>query len=338
MSDGTAVTGPKQRDDALDLLRYSLNAWGLFSLGLPLVPLLMLLTYGAVDAVLWPIASLRVGGPIALIATLVIAFFAYTLRDDLHRYTHTCSFREHPRRSLPEWALRAFVSALVLSFLLGFGVAAEDMLVARGPFEPGLVVYGSGAHLLLRLSMTAALILIFVCYALLAGLMAAYAYGKVVDRSDRDRPLYADEARLQRKVLQAARSQLDLGAVTIAEMSRRPDGGVSLVLQRKGELIEQDDEFYREDRTWQVDANYEGELIRVDEQEVRHSKAEGLEVDLVLSEVRDVLDVAGPLTVAGMHRRDDGGAQLVLVHRGTRWVAEVDRWSRLIEIQPESTR
>jgi hypothetical protein len=338
MSDGTAITGSEQQGQGTDLLRYSLNAWGLFSLGLPLLPLFMLLAYSAVDAILRPVVSLRVGGPIALIATLVIAFFAYTLRDDLHRYTHTRSFTERPRRSLPDWALRAFVSALVLSFLLAFGIAAENMLVARGPFEPGLVVYGSGAHLALRLLLTAALVLAFVCYALLAGLMAAYAYGKVVDRSNGERPLYADEARLQRKVLQAARGQLDLGTVTVAEMSRRPDGGLSLVLQRRGELIEQDDEFYREDRTWQVDANYEGELIRVDEQEVRHSKAEGLEVDLVLSEVREVLDTTGPLTVAGMHRRDDGGGRLILVHRGTRWVAEVDRWSRLIEIQPESTR
>jgi hypothetical protein len=338
MSDGTAVTGSERQDEGMDFLRYSLNAWALFSLGLPLLPLFMLLAYGAVDAVLRPIASLRVGGPIALIATLVIAFFAYTLRDDLHRYTHTRSFSERPRRSLPDWALRAFVGALTLSFVLAFGIAAEDMLVAMGPFEPGLVVYGSGAHLVLRLLMTAVLVLMFVCYALLAGLMAAYAYGKVVDRSDRDKPLYADEARLQRKVLQAARGQLDLGAVTVGEMSRRPDGGLSLVLQRKGELIEQDGEFYREDRTWQVDANYEGELIRADERELRHSKAEGLEVDLVLSEVREVLDTTGPLTVAGMRRRDDGGAQLTIVHRGTRWVAEVDRWSRLTEIQPESTR
>ncbi|MFL7809842.1 MAG: hypothetical protein ACK2VD_14125 [Anaerolineae bacterium] len=337
MSNGTAMNGSQGQDQGMDLLRYSFNAWGLFSLCLPLLPLLMLLAYGVVDDALWPVVSLRVGGPVSLIATLVIAFFAYTLRDDLHRYTHTRSFSERPRRSLPDWALRAFVSALALSFVLAFAVAAEDMLVARGPFEPGLVVYGSGALLLLRLSMTAVMVLAFVCYALLAGLMAAYAYGEAVDRSDRDRPLYADEARLQRKVLQAARSQLDLGAVSVAEMSRRLDGGLCLILQRKGELIERGDEFYREDRTWQVEANYEGELIRVDEQEVRHSKAEGLEVDLVLSEVREVLDTTGPLTVAGMRRKEDGGARLIVVHRGTRWVAEVDRWSRLIEIQLEST-
>jgi hypothetical protein len=162
MSNGTVTNSPHEQDQGMDLLRYSLNAWGLFSLGLALVPLLMLMAYSVVDDILWPVVSLRVGGPISLIATLVIAFFAYTLRDDLHRYTHTRSFSEGPRRSLPDWALRAFVSALALSFVLAFAVAAENMLVARGPFEPGLVVYGSAALLLLRLSMTGVMVLAFV--------------------------------------------------------------------------------------------------------------------------------------------------------------------------------
>jgi hypothetical protein len=322
----------------MDLIRYGLDAWALLSFGLPLLPLLMLLSYDAVDRFLRPIASLRVGGPVALVATSLIAFFSYTLRHDLHRYTHTRSFSERPHRALSEWALRFFVAAIALSFFLGFGIATEDLLVALNPLEPGIIVYGSLAHLLLKLLMTGSLILMFICFALLAGLMAAYAYGEAVDRSGQDRPLYTDEARLQRKVLQAARTQLDLGAVTVAEMSRRPDGGLTLVLQRKGELVAHDEDMYREDRTWRVDANYEGELIRGEEQQVRQTKAEGFEIDLVLSEVREVLDTSGPLTVAGMRRRENGEVQLTIVHRGTRWVARADRWNRLIEIEPEERR
>jgi hypothetical protein len=322
----------------MDLIRYGLNAWALFSFALPLLPLFMLFSYEAVDRFLQPIASLRVGGPISLVATSLIAFLSYTLRDELHRYTHTRSFSERPRRSLTDWALRFFVAAIILSFVLGFGIATEDLLVARGPFEPGVAVYGGLAHLLLKLLMTGTLIVMFVCFALLAGLMAAYAYGEAVDRSAGEKPLYTDEARLQRKVLQAARTQLDLGPVTVAEMSRRPDGGISLVLQRRGELIEQGDEMYREDRTWRVEANHEGEVIRAEEQDVRHTKAEGFEIGLVLSDVREVLDTSAPLTVAGMRRMEDGEVQLTVVHRGTRWVARADRWNRLIEIEPEERR
>jgi hypothetical protein len=328
----------QSKAQVMDLIRYGLDAWALFSFGLPLLPLLMLLSYDLVDRFLSPIASLRVGGPISLVATAIIALLSYTLRDDLHRYTHTRSFSERPRRSLTDWALRFFIAAIALGFILGFGIATEDLLVAMGPLEPGIVVYGGLAHLLLRLLMTGSLILMFICFSLLAGLMAAYAYGEAVDRSGQDKPLYTDEARLQRKVLQAARSQLDLGAVTVAEMSRRPDGGLSLVLQRKGELIEHGDEMYREDRTWRVDANHEGELIRVEEREARQTKAEGFETDLVLSEVREVLDTTGPLTVAGMRRMEDGEVQLTIVHRRTRWIARADRWNRLIEIEPEERR
>ena len=140
---------------------------------------------------------------------------------------------------------------------------------------------------------------------------------------------------MRRKVLQAARAQLDLGAVTVAEMSRRLDGGLSLVLQRKGELVAHDEEMYREDRTCRVDANYEGELIRGEEQQVRQTQAEGFEIDLVLTEVREVLDTSAPLTVAGMRRRNNGEVQLTIVHRGTRRVARADRRNRLIGIEPE---
>jgi hypothetical protein len=322
----------------MDLIRYGLDAWAVLSFGLPLLPLLMLLSYDAVDRLLRPIASLRVGGPIALVATAIIALLSYTLRDHLHRYTHTRSFSERPHRSLPDWALRFFIAAIALAFFLGFGIATEDLLVAMGPLEPGVVVYGGLAHLLLKLLMTGSLIGMFICFSLLAGLMAASAYGETVDRSGQDKPLYTDEARLQRKVLQAARVQLDLGAVTVAEMSRRPDGGLSLVLQRKGELIEHDGDMYREDRTWRVDANHEGELIRAEEQDVRQTKAEGFEIDLVLSEVREVLDTSAPLTVAGMRRMENGEVRLTIVHRGTRWVARADRWNRLIEIEPEERR
>lgn len=321
-----------------DLIRYGLDAWALFSFGLPLLPLLMLLSYDLVDRFLQPIASFRVGGPISLIATAIIALLSYTLRDELHRYTHTRSFSDRPRRSLTDWALRFFVAAIALAFVLGFGIATEDLLVATGPFEPGIVVYGGLGHLLLKLLMTGTLVMMFVCFSVLAGLMAAHAYGESVDRSGQDKPLYTDEARLQRKVLQAARGQLDLGAVTVAEMSRRPDGGLSLVLQRKGELIEHEDEMYREDRTWRVDANHDGELIRVEEHEVRHTKAEGFETDLVLSEVREVLDTTGPLTVAGMRRMENGEVLLTIVHHRTRWIARADRWNRLIEIEPEEQR
>lgn len=340
MTDGSPSTEFETQSKAqiIDLIRYGLDPWALASFGLPLLPLLMLLSYDLVDRLLSPIASLRVGGPISLVTTAVIALLGYTLRDELHRYTHTRSFSERPHRSLTDWALRFFVAAIALSFVLGFGIATSNILVAMGPLEPGMVVYGGPGHLLLKLLMTGSLVLTFICLSLLAGLMAAYAYGEAVDRAGGDKPLYTDEVRLQRKVLQAARAQLDLGAVSVAEMSRRHDGGLSLVLQRKGELIQHGDDMYREDRTWRVDANHEGELIRVEEQEVRQTKAEGFEIDLVLSEVREVLDTTGPLTVAGMRRMENGEVQLTIVHRGTRWIARADRWNRLIEIEPEERR
>ena len=74
-------------------IEYLTSVWGIMSFGLIGVPLVMLVALDVVDQVLEPVVSAMVAAPIALVCTVVIAFYGISLRDELYRYTRTLSFR-----------------------------------------------------------------------------------------------------------------------------------------------------------------------------------------------------------------------------------------------------
>ena len=239
--------------------------WKVLSFGLVLCPLIMLLFYSTTDGILQPIASIRVGGPIALLCTFVIAFFLSSLRDDLHAREQMRQFKETPGRPLPVWVLLFFVVAILLAFWLAFGLAAKDALAGRR----GLLEPGSMAHLLFKLVMTGCLIFVFVFLSLSAGLMDVYMYSKHAKTK-----VYLEMDELRTKALESVRTELDLGQdpLTIADMKRLENGGISLTLRRTGKLVQQGDVRFIEDKTWTVEADRKGHLVKIKEERAQMSQ------------------------------------------------------------------
>jgi hypothetical protein len=323
-------------DRVWDLADYFITPWGIFSVALILIVIAMLLFFDVVNPALQPLVSLRVGGPMALICSLVIAFYIYALRDEAYRYTHTIAFTARRRQPLPVLALEAFVLALAIMFILAFGLTAKEQVVSPPGIErTGSLAYGGMPHMALKLFMTGCLILIFVFWTASAGLMAAYEYGKSIDDGSPQAPLYTDEARLKARVLGSACAELGFreSEVTVSQMRRTADGGVLMTLHHTGELVDQGDTQFREIKTWEVEANYTGELIRVEQKETRQSKAEAFRVQAVVDAVAEVLHAEGPLEVTAMVRQEDGEVVLQISQGRKKWTATADRWSRLIALE-----
>jgi hypothetical protein len=341
MTDSREQTQGQQRAMALE---YWLSVWGILSLALIFGPLTML--FPTVNERLETISAVWVSVPISLVCAFVIAFYMFTLRDALFRYTFTLSFSEDEKdkkktkRSLPVWALTCFVISILLSFFLAFGAASSRQFVAQpGQSAVGKLNYGGFGHMIVKLFMTGSQVFMFVFLCLSAGIMAVYEYGKSIPVSGPNAPIYTDEDRLKDKVLEQASKELGFGhnSPTITDMKRSPSGGISLTLHHKGELIEQNDTQFREDKTWLVQADHRGQLIKVEEKAVRQSKVEAFQIEPVLAAVQEILGSDVRPTIASMRREDNGDVSLALQHEGKAWNAKADRWSRLIGLT-ERTR
>jgi hypothetical protein len=229
-------------------------------------PLFMMLPgiFDWIDAALQPIASVRVAAPIALLNTLIIAFYLFSMRDALHHATLTRRFKKDPGRPVAIWALIFFVIAVFITYFLGFGLANKNSIVGVGDVK-GQILRGSTGHLMLKLAMTGLLVFVFVFLSLAAGMMAAYVYGEYVDEQRPD-PIYLNEELMLEVVLRFVRQQLgsSTGPV-ISEMKRTEDGGISLNLYHRGELTTLGDIKVREDKTWHVQADCWGRVKEIDE-------------------------------------------------------------------------
>ena len=262
-------------EDVNGLVAYWGSFWGVLSALLVLPPLLMLMPglYGWVNETLQPIASARVGAPIALLNTMVIAFYIYSLRDALHHYQRMLRFKEKPGKSIAFWALAFFVVAIFLAFILSFGLADKAGIVAPAGVSPregvGALAYGSSGHILFKLVMTGCLIFIFVFLALAAGLMAAYLYGQYIDEHRPD-PIFLNERLLVKVVLPSVREQLGVDTdPVVSGMHRRQDGGIGLDLHHRGDLITKGSILVREDQTWSVEADCWGRVRKVEAKGLR---------------------------------------------------------------------
>ena len=262
-------------EDVNGLVAYWGSFWGVLSALLVFPPLFMLMPglYGWVNEVLQPIASARVGAPISLLNTAVIAFYVYSLRNALHHRERTLRFKEKPGQSIAFWALAFFVVVILLAFILSFGLATKDGIVGPaggGAREGGgTFAYGSSGHILLKLMMTGCLILIFVFLALAAGLMAAYLYGQYIDEHRPD-PIFLNERLLVRAVLPSVREQLGVETdPVVSGMHRLQNGGIGLDLHHRGELITKGSIIVREDQTWSVEADCWGRVRKVEAKGLR---------------------------------------------------------------------
>ena len=276
-------TNNRHLEDVNPLIAYWGSFWGVLSALLVLPPLLMLMPgiYGRVNEMLQPVASVRVGGPFALLSTAGIAFYVYSLRDALHHHERTLRFKEKPWNSIAFWALAFFVVAFLLAFILSFGLANKGEIVAAlessSREEVGALAYGSSDLNLLKLMMTSCLILVFVFLALATGLMAAYLYGQYIDEHRPD-PIFLNERRLIKLVLPSVKAQLGIDTnPVVSGMHRRQDGGIALDLHHRGELITEGSTIVREDQTWSVEADCWGRVRKVEAKGLR--LVEGPKVD-----------------------------------------------------------
>jgi len=141
--------------------------------------------------------------------------------------------------------------------------------------------------------------------------------------------------------------------LSVSEMKRLVDGGISLTLHNEGELAERGDFGIREDRTWYVEADRWGHLSRVDEKSLRVTKI--IEqvlppIDAVLAQVRKLLGFQVDLIVRELERLDDGGMALLLVQKGEAapqdpnwvpqrgWLVELDEEGRVTKIKEQDVR
>ena len=254
-----------------DLIGYWGNVWGIMSFLLIFPPMFMLLpgVFGWVDKVLQPIASIRVGGPIALLNAVIIAFFMFGMRDELHLYTQLQRFKERRGRPLPVWGVTCFVIAVLLIFFLSYALAIKDLLIGPKGYSQqeleGMLAYGSTGHILLKLIMTGCLIFIFVFLSLAAGFLAAFDYGQYVE-ARMPAPIYLNERRLLKVVLDVVRERLASGSdLRVSEMHRKEDGGISLNVQGSGQLKTQGGQELFEEKSLQIEADRWGRVLKISE-------------------------------------------------------------------------
>ncbi len=249
---------------------YFKTIWGLLSFSIVVITLaLMLYGWGVSNELLQPVASLRVASPIAFLCTFVIAFYLYSVRDDLCRVDATRQYREKPGKPIAIWALIAFVIAVLLAFLLIFALTTHTSFIgAKGVKQKdlsGMVARDGTWHMLIKLAFTGFLALILILMSLSAGLMGIYDYGKNLSHSDQ-MPKFLDTGTLKQTVLGIAREELDISAkATVTNMKRTSSGGIRLTLHDRGGIStdKQSNVKYREDTTWSIVADYEGKLIEV---------------------------------------------------------------------------
>jgi len=197
--------------------------WGLLALGSFLLPVVAL---AAADAIT-PVASVRIGIPLAILLNFVNIALLYALKDSLWRYDVLSQVKRGGfRPPLYAWAVTFFVLALV------FGLALVFMIEARAGDTEARPTEG-----LVRVLTTVMLALTFVNVTLSAMFMAAHDYGRWLDR-EMPQPIYAQESRLLRVIEDGVRDRIGQAtgraeqgvAVTIVDIERTRDGGVDLVV------------------------------------------------------------------------------------------------------------
>lgn len=217
--------------------------WGWLAIGSFGLPIL---AAWAVDFT--PVASERIGIPLALLLIFVNVALLYALKNRLWRYEILSGVGRGFRPPLALLAVSAFVLALVFGLALAFMVEAHAANPEAGPTE-GLV----------RVITTILLALTFVNVTLSAMSMAGHDYSRWLNR-EMPQPIYAQEGRLLRVIEDSIRARIRQATgnpekpveITITDMERTDDGGITLMI---GADVEADTQGYRQLQNWKVTAD-----------------------------------------------------------------------------------
>jgi hypothetical protein len=228
--------------------------WGWLALISFLLPLL---TIAAADSIV-PVASVRIGVPLAVLLIFVNVALLYAIRDSLWRYNVLGRVAHGGfRPSLVTLGVTFFVLALI------FGLALVFMMEAPADDPEAEPTQG-----LLRVLTTIMLALTFVNVTLSAMFLAAHDYGRWLDR-EMLQPIYAEERRLlgviEEGVLERIQRATGKGpnavTTTIVDIERAKDGGVDLVIS--AEAPSDGNESLMKLQNWKVKANRWGQIKKM---------------------------------------------------------------------------
>jgi hypothetical protein len=206
-----------------------------------------------------PVASERIGIPLAILLIFVNFALLYALKDSLWQYDLLARVGRGFRPSLALLTVIAFVLALAFGLSLVFMLEARKATPEAGPTE-GLV----------RVITTILLAMTFVNVTLSAIFMAGHDYGNWLNR-EMPQPIYAQERRLLRVIEDSVRAKIQQVTgkdgpveITIADLERTADAGVILMVNTETEVIPgPQGEALRQLQNWRVEADRWGQIIKM---------------------------------------------------------------------------
>ncbi|UCG12284.1 MAG: hypothetical protein JSU72_17580 [Deltaproteobacteria bacterium] len=230
--------------------------WGYLALISFLLPLLAV---AAADSIV-PVASVRIGVPLAILLIFVNVALLYAIKDSLWRYDVLSRVGRGFRPSLVALGVTFFVLALI------FGLALVFMMEARADDPEARPTEG-----LVRVLTTIMLALTFVNVTLSAMFLAAHDYSNWLDR-EMPQPIFAQERRLldviEAGVLEGIRRATGKGdqgvTTTIVELERCRDGGVDLVIS--AEVASNEKESLRKLQNWKITTNRWGRTKKMSQE------------------------------------------------------------------------
>jgi hypothetical protein len=227
--------------------------WGLLALISFLLPLVAI---AAADTIT-PVASVRIGIPLALLLIFVNVALLYAIKNSLWRYDVLGRVGRGFRPSLVTLGVTFFVLALIFGLALVFMIEARADDPEAGPTQ-GLV----------RVLTTIMLALTFVNVTVSAMFLSAHDYGRWLDR-EMPQPIYAQERRLLRliedgvlaSIKRATGKEGEGVATTIVDIERTKDGGADLVIST--EVASKGNGSLMKLQNWQVKADRWGRIRKM---------------------------------------------------------------------------
>ena len=218
-------------------LQFFRGAWGLLALNSLLLPAVGIVFPDYVQ----PVASVRIGVPLAIILCFIIFLFTYALRFSAREYELLRHVRKGWQPSLALMALLAFNLALVMALVVAFVLEAH---LAESP-----LTYTRG---LTRALMTIFFSLTFVNVTLSAMLMSIRSFAKRLNELV-PQPIFLRDNLLVDVIIKSAQKQLG-GKTTLSlvEVSRTDGGGIRALV--KDEVQE---------KQWELEADQWGRRLSI---------------------------------------------------------------------------
>jgi hypothetical protein len=192
------------------------SAWGLLALNSLLLPAVGIVFPDYVQ----PVASVRIGVPLAIILCFVIFLFTYALRFSAREYELLRQVRKGWQPTLALMSLLAFNMALVMALAFAFVLEAH---LFESPLR-----YTQG---LTRALMTIFFSLTFVNVTLSAMLMSIRSFAKRLDELV-PQPIFLRDKLLREVIIKSAQEQLGgKKTLSLVEMSRTDEGGIKALVE-----------------------------------------------------------------------------------------------------------